>query len=74
MKAYERREAEHNGQSAYPFFKLARWDERFQAWTAGKTIQATEESCRRLAKKPGRYRISRFEPSGPVNQEPFQVG
>jgi hypothetical protein len=68
MKAYERREA-----NAYPFFKLATWDGRAMVWKAGKTVQETEESCRALAKKPGRYRVSRFDESGPVNLEPFAV-
>lgn len=68
MKAYERRET-----NSYPFFKLAAWDERAMVWKAGKTVQETEAACRALARKPGRYRVSRFEESGPVNLEPFAV-
>lgn len=68
MRAFERRE-----RAAYPFFKLASWDDMMMMWKAGKTIQETETECRKLAKKPGRYRISRFEESGPVNLDPFQV-
>jgi hypothetical protein len=68
MKPYERRAT-----GSYPYFKLATWDERTMVWKAGKTVQETEAECVSLASKPGRYRISRFEESGPVNLEPFTV-
>ncbi len=70
MRAFERRET-----NSYPFFKLATWDDRSQVWKAGKTIQESEAECLKLARKPGRYRVSRFDDAkgGPVNQEPFTV-
>lgn len=68
MRPYERREA-----NAYPYFKLAVWDERNAVWKAGKTAQETEAACKALAKKPGRYRVSRCEDGGITNLEPFTV-
>lgn len=69
MKAYERRE-----RGAYPFFKLAVWDERNCVWKAGKVLFETEVRARASARKPGRYRLTRFEDGGSKSEsEPFTV-
>jgi hypothetical protein len=68
MKAYERRETD-----AYPYYKLAVWDEVYVTWRAGKSIQETEAAARGLARKPGRYRISRIDEAGKVELPPFSV-
>jgi hypothetical protein len=68
MRPFERRETD-----AYPYFKLATWDDRAMVWKAGKTVQETEAACLKLARKPGKYRVSRFDESGPVNLDPFEV-
>jgi hypothetical protein len=68
MKPYERRAA-----NAWPYFKLATWDDRNMTWRDGKTVQETEPDARREARKPGRYRISRIDESGRFDLEPFAV-
>jgi hypothetical protein len=68
VRAYERRE-----QNAYPFFTLAAWDERNCAWKAGKTAYEDEAAARAAARKPGRYRITRFDGRSNAALEPFAV-
>lgn len=68
MKAYERRE---NG--AYPYFKLAVWDRTFGTWKAGKVQLPSEVEARGRAKRPGRYRVERFDGRGSVALDPFEV-
>lgn len=68
MRPYERRE-----NHAYPYFKLATWDDRNMTWRDGKSVQETETDCTREARKPGRYRISRITESGRVDLVPFGV-
>lgn len=68
MKPYERREA-----NAWPYFKLATWDERRMTWRAGKTTLASELEARSSARIPGRYRIERFDEKGSAVLDPFDV-
>lgn len=68
MKAYERREL-----GAYPYYKLSTWDARSFAWRAAKVTQPTEAEARAAARKPGRYRIEKFEESTSYVLEPFEV-
>jgi len=66
MKPFERRE-----HAAYPYYKLATWDDRNFAWRDGKSVQETESAAIAEASKPGRYRISRIEESGRIDLTPF---
>lgn len=68
MKPYERREA-----NAWPYFKLATWDERRMTWKDGKTVRGTETDARKGARRPGRYRISRIDASGRIDLVPFVI-
>lgn len=68
MKPYERRES-----CAYPYFKLATWDGRSMTWRAGKSTVPSESAARSGARKPGRYRIERFDQGGSTVLEPFDV-
>lgn len=66
MKAHERRSAD-----AFPYFKLAAWDERSFTWKDGKVAFPSEGEARGAATRAGRYRLSRVEASGRVDLEPF---
>jgi hypothetical protein len=68
MKPYERRAA-----AAWPYFKLAMWDDRTMTWRAGKRVLATEAEARDAATPGGRYRIECFEERGSRILEPFSV-
>jgi hypothetical protein len=68
MKAYERRE---RGLETY--FKLATWDRTIGTWVAGKVQLNSETEAREKARKPGRYRVERFDGRGSVALEPFEV-
>ena len=56
MRKFERRAA-----GAYPFFGLARWDERIGAWRPIKGSWPTQAEARKQAVARGRYRISRVD-------------
>jgi len=68
-RGFERRE---DGTEVY--YKLAAWDGRNCMWRAGKVTFPTEAETVSSAKRPGRYRVSRREPLGWVELEPFEVG
>jgi hypothetical protein len=57
------------------YYKLARWDSRFQSYRDGKGGYGTEEEARNAARACGTYRISRVTPEGTrTDGEPFVVG
>lgn len=68
MRAHERRAA-----GAYPFFKVATWDTRLCLWRPGKVLYETEAAARKATKKPGRYRVTRFDDGSNCDLEPFSV-
>ena len=68
MRPHERRQA-----GAYPYFKLARWDERNACFNDGRTGYETEQAARAAAKVPGKYRVSTVTDSGRKDGEPFEV-
>jgi hypothetical protein len=70
MKPYERRAA---GIADRPYFKLATWDARNMTWRAGKRALATEAEAMATARRPGRYRVERFDERGSRVLEPFSV-
>jgi len=67
-RAFERRAA---GTETY--FKIAAWSDVTCSWKAGKATYATQAEAEATAKKPGRYRVSRSDPAGWVEMEPFTV-
>ena len=66
MRAFERREA-----GAYPYYRLARWDDRNCYWKQVRGMGGTEAEAAALAPAPGRYRVTRIERDGSVILEPF---
>lgn len=66
MKPYERRAAD-----AYPYYKLAVWNERAFTWHDGKKAFPTEEEARRAAPKGAKCRVSRITEAGREDLEPF---
>jgi hypothetical protein len=68
MKPYERRAA-----NAYPYYKLAEWDERNTCWKDGKQTFERIGLAMAAARKPGRYRISAINDAGRRDLEPFNV-
>jgi hypothetical protein len=68
MRPFERRAA-----NAYPFFKLAAWDDAFGVWKAGKRLYPTEAEARASARSPGRYRVTRVTEGGREELAPFEV-
>ena len=69
MRPFERRAA-----GAYPYYRLARWNEVFGTWLDGKPTYETEELAQHAAKRlPGRYRISRYDAAGRTDLPPFGV-
>lgn len=68
MKPHERRAA-----NAYPYFKIAAWDERSFTWRDGKRAFPSEAAAKAEAKIPGKYRLSRVEDYGRIDLEPFEV-
>ncbi len=66
MRPFERRAAQ-----AYPYFKIATWDERQQCWKDGRHAFPTEAEARRQAPKGARCRISRIDESGRTDLEAF---
>jgi hypothetical protein len=69
MKAYERR-----GRGAYPYFKIARWDARICAFRPLKATAPSEARAIELAGgEEGTYRLERFDESGSMAMEPFEI-
>lgn len=66
MHPYERRET-----NAYPYFKLATWDDRFATWKAGKRVVETEAAAVALAKGRGQFRVERFDEGSSETLPPF---
>ena len=67
MRPFERRSGR-----AYPYFKLAVWDERAFTWRDGKRAFASEAEANRQAPKGAKCRISRVDEAGRTDLEPFQ--
>ncbi len=59
MKHYERREL-----NAYPFFKVAVWDERSCTWRDGKKSFASEQAAVASVPSGTKARLSRVEDGG----------
>jgi len=68
MRPFERRAA-----AAYPYFKLAVWDDLFCTWKVIPKAHATEGAARRAARKPGRYVVCRVDESGKTELGPFTI-
>ena len=66
MRPFERRAA-----SAYPYFKLARWDALNATWREGKRAYPTEAAARADANL-GKFRISEVTATG-RNDKQFEV-
>jgi hypothetical protein len=66
MKQYQRRQA-----NAYPYFKLATFDERSFTFRDGKVAYQTDHEAIEAAKKPGKYRLSIVTENGRSDFEPF---
>ncbi len=66
MKQHERRQA-----NAYPYFKLAIFDERSFTFRDGKVAYPTERDAIQAAKNPGKYRLSIVFETGRKDLEPF---
>ena len=71
MKPYLRRKTV----GGYPYYKLARWDERSQAFRDGKQTFATDHDAMLSVVNagPGRYRLSRVTAEGRYDEKPFTV-
>ena len=66
VRAFERREA-----GGYPYYRLARWDDRNCVWRDVKGESGTEAGAVGRAGAGGRYRVTKIEEDGPVDLEPF---
>ena len=66
MRPHERRQT-----AAYPYFKLAVWDERLLTWRDGNKAFADESSALQTAPLGTRVRLSRVEANGRVDFDPF---
>lgn len=66
MKQHERRQS-----NAYPYFKLATFDERSFTFRDGKVAYPTDSDAIQAAKKPGKYRLSVVTENGRNDLEPF---
>lgn len=55
----------------YPYFKLAKWDERSLTFRDGKMQYPTEAAAVAAARKPGRYRVSRVDRTGRTDLDEF---
>ena len=68
MKPHQRRHT-----TAYPYYKLAVWDDRSMTFRDGKVAFATEDCATSAATAPGRYRLSVVTESGRRDLAPFEV-
>lgn len=68
MRHYERRLT-----GAFPYFKLAVYDERNFTFRDRRIAYETEAEARAAASRPGRYRVSRIEERKRLDLEPFSV-
>lgn len=66
MKHYERRTA-----NAFPYFKLATFDERSFTYRDGKVAYQSEQEAQNAAKGKGKFRVSVVTENGRTDCEPF---
>ncbi len=59
LRQFERRAA-----GAFPYYKLAQWNQRSFTYSDGKVAFATEAEAREAARKPGQYRVSSVHEDG----------
>lgn len=70
MRPFERRAV-----GAFPYFKLAKWNDRNCSWDDGKSAYPTEAAAVDMAFPPGRFRVSRVDgPGRRVDFQPFEKG
>ncbi len=68
MRPYQRRQ-----EGAYPYYKLAVWDETSLTFRDGRLVFPTEHRAVCAALKPGKYRISEVTDAGRRDLTPFMV-
>lgn len=66
MKHYERRTND-----AFPYYKLATFDERSFTYRDGKVAYASEDDAKNAAKGSGKFRVSIVTEKGRKDCEPF---
>ncbi len=69
MRPFERRSA-----AAYPYYKLATWDELRMTWRDGNRGHDTVAGAMNEINQIGKYRVSRVDETGKrTDLEPFTV-
>ena len=58
---------------AFPYFKLAKFNPRDRCFYDGRRAFDSESEARAAAKGPGRFRVSRVEPDGRHDLDPFDA-